>query len=117
MRQVDASEWMADPEVEVWLPDGRWSGIASDVSDRPEGATILRKVIVASGFAGPLFGFNPKRLTDDDFERLLQDYRLVCIRKAEAATGAGGPGDLAWVWPVSTVALLWLVLRRRGVRA
>jgi len=108
----------ANPQVEVWLPDGRWRGVAEDATDDPDGASLLRQVIVASGFAGPLFGFNPKKMSDDDFARLLQQYRLVRIRPAEAVAGPGGPGDLEWVWPISTLvlAVLWLGGVRRARR-
>ena len=111
------SDWyrniMVLPEVEVWLPDGRWAGIAEDVSDAENGPQLLRQVIRGSGFAGPLFGVNPKKLSDQDFKDLLESYRLIRIRKADALTGAGGPGDLSWVWPLSTFVLLWLLIRKR----
>jgi deazaflavin-dependent oxidoreductase (nitroreductase family) len=101
---------LANPEVELWLPDSRWAGIAEDVSDSKDNLELLRKVIVASGFAGPLFGINPQQMTDADFKRLLDHYRLVRIRKETPVTGPGGPGDLAWVWPLATVLLLFVVL-------
>jgi len=111
------SDWyrniMVKPEVEVWLPDGRWAGIAEDVSNAENGPHLLRQVIRASGFAAPLFGVNPKNLTDEDFKNLLESYRLIRIRKADALTGPGGPGELSWIWPVTTFVLLWLLLRKR----
>ena len=111
------SDWyrniMVLPEVEVWLPDGRWAGIAEDASDAENGPQLLRQVIRGSGFAGPLFGVNPKKLSDQDFKDLLENYRLIRIRKADALTGPGGPGDLSWVWPLSTFVLLWLLIRKR----
>jgi deazaflavin-dependent oxidoreductase (nitroreductase family) len=111
------SDWyrniIANPEVEVWLPDGRWAGIAEDVSNDENSPHLLRQVIRASGFAAPLFGVNPKNLTDEDFKNLLESYRLIRIRKADALTGPGGPGDLSWIWPLTTLVLLWLLLRKR----
>jgi deazaflavin-dependent oxidoreductase (nitroreductase family) len=111
------SDWylniMTKPEVEVWLPDGRWTGIAEDVTDTENNYLIFRQVLIASGFAGPLFGFNPKNLTDQDLINLLENYRLIRIRKQNALTGPGGPGDLAWIWPVATFGLLLLLLRKR----
>ena len=53
----------SNPEVEVWLPDSRWAGVAEDVTDAEDRVEILRHVITASGFAGTLFGVNPKKLT------------------------------------------------------
>ena len=107
------SNLMAIPQVEIWLPDGRWAGVADDVSDSKDRGALLRQVIIASGFAGPLFGADPKKLTDTDFEKLMESYRLIRIRRKGAVTGPGGPGDLAWVWPLSTFILLLLWFRRR----
>ncbi len=111
------SDWyvnlLAIPQVEIWLPDGRWAGVAEDVSDSKERGALLRQVIIASGFAGPLFGADPKKLTDADFEKLMDSYRLIRIQRKGAVSGPGGPGDLAWVWPLSTLILLLLWFRRR----
>ena len=111
------SDWyrniMVHPEVEVWLPDGRWAGIAEDATDDEYSHLLLQQVIIASGFAGPLFGVNPKKLSDEDFKDLLESYRLIRIRRADALTGSGGPGDLSWIWPLSTFVLLWLLIRKR----
>lgn len=111
------SDWylniMANPEVEVWLPEGRWAGKAKDVTEEENSHFIFRQVLIASGFAGPLFGANPKNLSDFDLINLLESYRLIRIRPASALTGPGGPGDLAWVWPTTTFVLLGLLLFRR----
>jgi deazaflavin-dependent oxidoreductase (nitroreductase family) len=114
------SDWYrnitVNPQVEIWLPHERWAGVAEDVSEEAGGARYLREVIIASGFAGPLFGVDPRKLSDDDFERLLGSYRLIRIKRTEALTGRGGPGDLAWVWPLATMALTVLLLRYRKSR-
>jgi deazaflavin-dependent oxidoreductase (nitroreductase family) len=107
----------SNPEVEVWLPNSRWAGVAEDVTDAENRTELLRHVITASGFAGPLFGINPKNLADNDYETLLESYRLIRIQRAEALTGSGGPGDLAWIWPLATFVLLWVVSRRRKIRS
>jgi len=101
------------PEVELWLPDGRWAGLAEDATDEPNAAEMLRQVIIGAGFAGPLFGVNPSQMTADDFRVLLGDYRLVRIRRTKAVTGPGGPGDLAWIWPLATFLLLARCLKRK----
>ncbi|HSQ28029.1 MAG TPA: nitroreductase family deazaflavin-dependent oxidoreductase [Anaerolineales bacterium] len=104
---------LANPEVEVWLVEGRWAGIAEDVSDHPQRLELLRKVLVASGFASYAAGIDPIKLDDESLDTLTQNYRLVRIRRKEARTGPGGPGDLAWVWPLATFILLPLALRKR----
>ena len=77
------SDWyrnlLADPRVEVWLPKARWQGLAEDVSDSPERIYRLREVLVASGFAAHLAGINPRRISDEELERLAREYRLVRI--------------------------------------
>jgi deazaflavin-dependent oxidoreductase (nitroreductase family) len=107
---------LAEPNVEIWLPDGRWNGSAQDVTGSPDRIRILKDVLIASGMAGPLFGVNPKLFSDRDFEDLLQSYRLVRIRKKEAVTGPGGPGDLIWMWPLTALVLVILLIRERSRR-
>ena len=114
------SDWyrniVEDPRVEIWLPDGRWVGVAEDVSGIENRVYLLRQVIIASGFAGPLFGVNPKQLSDDDFVQMLENYRLIRIKRTDAVTGPDGPGDLAWIWPLSTFVLLLLLFRKKRER-
>jgi hypothetical protein len=101
---------MAIPEVELWLPKSRWRGIAEDVSDAEDRVDLLRRVLVASGFAALLFGLNPHKMSDANIARLLEHYRIVRIQKTNPVTGPGGPGDLAWVWPLSTLLLLFILI-------
>lgn len=114
------SDWyrniMANPRVEVWLPDGWWQGIAQDVSDSPERARLLRAVMMGSGFAAYAAGINAKTITDEELEKVAGEYRLIRIQRTGARTGPGGPGDLAWVWQVATVVLLVVLFGARGKR-
>jgi hypothetical protein len=41
----------------------------------------LRQVIIASGFAGPLFGVNPKKLNDEELDAVTQEYRLIHFKR------------------------------------
>jgi deazaflavin-dependent oxidoreductase (nitroreductase family) len=43
---------LADPNVELWLPDSRWAGVAEEVTDAENRVEILRAVLFASGFVG-----------------------------------------------------------------
>jgi deazaflavin-dependent oxidoreductase (nitroreductase family) len=111
------SDWyrniLAHPEVEVWLPDGWWAGLAQDVSETGTRIPLLRQVLIASGFAARAAGLDPISMTNEQLEAATADYRLVRIQRTEARTGPGGPGDLAWVWPLATMILLPLILLRR----
>ena len=114
------SDWYrnikANPLVEVWLPDGWWAGTAEDISDSPARIPLMRQVLIGSGFAARIFGLNPGKMTDEEIETECAKYRLLRIRRSEARTGPGGPGELEWVWHLATMVLLGLLFfrRRRG---
>lgn len=111
------SDWYrnirTNPNVEVWLPNGWWAGVAEDFSDSPTRVQVLRQVMIGSGFAAYVAGLNPRKMTDEEMDAVSKKYRLLRIRRSTACTGPGGPGDLSWVWQLTTVALLGLVLFRR----
>ena len=75
------SDWyrniMANPSVELWLPGKKIQARAEDVSDSPQRAALLRAVLIASGFAAPLFGLDPNKLDDEALLKISQDYRLI----------------------------------------
>jgi len=114
------SDWyrnvVANPQVEVWLPEGWWAGLAEDVTGIPEHIHLIRLVLIASGFAATSSGINPVTMSDEELEAAAAGYRLVRIRRIAPRTGPGGPGDLAWVWPVATMLLLPFALRGMGRR-
>jgi deazaflavin-dependent oxidoreductase (nitroreductase family) len=109
---------LAYPEVEVWLPDGWRNGVAEYISADEGRDQLLRQVLIASGFAAPLFGVDPHKLDEAEFSAATQDYRLVRIQLGEPLSGPGGPGDLAWIWiPISALlALAALLVRSRGAK-
>lgn len=111
------SDWYhnitAHPEIEVWLPDGWWAGVAEDISDSEMRTPLLRQVLIDCGFAARAAGIDPISMTNAELGTVTADYRLIRIRRTEPRTGPGGPGDLAWVWPVATLILLPLALLRR----
>ncbi len=111
------SDWyrniMAHPGVQVWLPNGWWDGIVEEVADPAARIPLLRQVLIASGWAASADGLDPYRMTDDEIGKATASYRLLCIRRTAPRTGPGGPGDLAWVWPLATMILLSRLLFRR----
>ena len=107
---------MANPRVEVWLPDARWAGVAEDVTDHADRIRLFRAALIGSGFAAWLFGLFPKTMSDAELESLLASYRLIHVRRTEALTGPGGPGDLTWGWPLIAAAALLGWLRGRRAR-
>jgi deazaflavin-dependent oxidoreductase (nitroreductase family) len=113
----EGSDWYrnvkTNPAVDVWLPDGWWAGIAEEVVDPTQRLPLIRKVLIASGFAAYAAGIDPRRLSDEALQAVTADYRLLRIRRSAARTGPGGPADLSWFWQLATLILLILVLRRR----
>lgn len=112
------SDWykniLANPNVEVWLPDGWWAGMAEDVTNSPNRLKLLRAVIIASGLAGYAAGLDAKTISDTELELAAKDYRLIHIHRTQPCTGKDGPGDFAWVWQVATLGLMTLLLVRRN---
>jgi deazaflavin-dependent oxidoreductase (nitroreductase family) len=104
----------ANPNIEVWLPEGWWVGFAEEVTDQEKRLPLMRQVLIGSGFAAFVFGINPYTITDQVLDKLTTDYCLLRIKRTEARTGPGGPGDLAWIWPLSTMLLLFCIIRVRG---
>ena len=78
------SDWyrnmLANPEIELWLPEGKRKAHAEDISNSPNRLFLLRQVIIGSGFAGPLFGINQKKLNDEQLDAVSKEYRLVHFR-------------------------------------
>jgi len=112
----------ADPECEVWLPDGRrLNGRAKLVTSEPQRIELVRQVLKRSGFAAKLAepGVDPSSAPDDVIAGLGPQpdspYEIVEIKVGDAVFGPGGPGDLKWVWPTVGfgAAVGWLILRRR----
>lgn len=104
------SDWyqniIANPQVEVWLPDGWYVATANDVKVDHETLPILRKILINSGFAAPMMGIHPNRLSDDELLELCKEYRLVRIQRSAPRTGNDGPGDLVWLWPLLVILLV-----------
>ena len=111
-----SSDWyrnvMAEPKVEVWLPEGWWAGRVEEVTDAKSRLPLLREVLIASGYAARAVGIDPIAMSDEALEKATSEYRLLHIRRTAERTGPGGPGDLAWVWPLATMILLPMVLFR-----
>lgn len=107
---------VADPKVEVWLPDGWWEGVAEEVTEETRWLPLMREVLIASGFAARVAGMDPKTMSDSALADGTTGYKLIHIRRTAARTGVGGPGDLAWMWPVAALVMLIMLLQKRGRR-
>jgi deazaflavin-dependent oxidoreductase (nitroreductase family) len=104
---------LVNAKVEVWLPDSRWLGNAENIPLDKTTLPILREVLRCSGFAAILAGVKAMKTSDADLLAICKDYCLVHIKRIEARTGSGGPGDLAWVWPVAFFVMLPFIFRKK----
>lgn len=114
------SDWYknisARPIVEIWLPNGRWAAQVNELAgDAPEWLPLLRAVLKDSGFAAILAGANPYTLSDADLARICASYRLIRLERHEPVQGPGGPGDLAWIWPLVVAMGVLLAWARAGM--
>ncbi len=104
------SDWyrniVSNPQIEVWLPDGWYAGTAQDTEINAHTLSALRRVLINSGFVARLMGIHPKSISDDLLLEYCKDYRLIRVDRSAARTGANGPGDLAWLWPIILVYIL-----------
>lgn len=110
------SDWVrniaANPQVEVWLPDGWWNAVVEQADEDENRLELLRGVLLASGFAARAAGIDPEGMNDAELEEAVNDYVLLRVRRTEARTGPGGPGDLAWIWPLASFGLLLMLFVR-----
>ncbi len=108
------SDWyrniQANPNVEVWLPDGWWAGVTEEVTAPELRLPLLRQVLIGSGFAARVAGLNPHTMSDEALDAETGDYRVIKIKRTAAKTGPGGPGELAWLWPAATLGLFLLFI-------
>ncbi|MFV1970195.1 MAG: nitroreductase family deazaflavin-dependent oxidoreductase [Acidimicrobiia bacterium] len=113
----EGTDWyrnvLAREHIAVWLPDGRWEATAEDASDDPRRLDLMRHVLIDSGFAAPLFGLHPHRISDEDLAETTSTYRLLRIRPLRKRGGSHGPGDLAWIWLAVGVAMTVIVMWQR----
>ena len=99
---------VAEPRLEVWLPDGWWRGRAEEVTEPAVRLARLRDTLIGSGFAAYAAGIDPRHMSDADLARATSDYRVLRVTRTEPRTGHGGPADLAWVWPAALQLLVAL---------
>lgn len=104
---------MAQPQTEVWLPDGRWQVAVTDITDSADQTMRMRAVLQGSGFAAYLAGINPYRMSDAALQAATCEYRLLHLRRIHPLAGSGGPGDKLWVWPLLVVAAFLLGRKSR----
>ncbi|MBN1235217.1 MAG: nitroreductase family deazaflavin-dependent oxidoreductase [Methanotrichaceae archaeon] len=56
---------LANSEVEVLLPDGRFSGHGEEISDAAEKLMAMRQILKGSGVNSSMYGFDPVAAPDE----------------------------------------------------
>ena len=111
-----ASHWvknmLAHPQVELLLPGRAAACQAEFVEDEHEKRSVLRRILINSGFAAFAFGgINPFRVSDEKLDALTREYLVLRFRPTGFGAGAADPGGWLWLWPAAAlIYLLWLWL-------
>jgi len=105
---------LAEPDVTVWLPGGRWYAEVTDVTDSPDRIDLLREVLVGSGAVAPMLGIHPATMSDDELDAACPDYQVLRITPYARVRGPEGRADLVWVWPIAALGLVGMRLLRRA---
>ena len=70
---------LANPEVEVLLPSGLFSGRGEAVSDTAEKLQAMRQILKGSGLNSSMYGFDPEAATDEVVREKTKDIPVVRI--------------------------------------
>jgi deazaflavin-dependent oxidoreductase (nitroreductase family) len=107
---------LADPNVEVILPSGAFSGVAEEVTDDDERIRVIAPLLRSMGVVAGMVGMgNPWRDSPDAIARKCEDMPLVRVKATGIAAGPEDPGGRYWVVPIAASILLaaWWLRRRR----
>ena len=69
----------AHPDVEVLLPQGRFSGRAEELLDGPERLKALRMLLQGSGLSRSMYGFDPAKAPDEVLEEKTRGIPVIGI--------------------------------------
>lgn len=70
---------LANPRVEVILPDGRFSGLGEEVIDSKERVEAMRLLMRGSGLNSTLYGFDPSKASDEVVAEKIQGIAVIRI--------------------------------------
>lgn len=70
---------LAEPRLEIMLPEGRIRGYAEVVTDEEEKFTALRKILKNGGLSGLVYGFNPWTVEEGVLRERMRGVKVVRI--------------------------------------
>ncbi len=71
---------LANPKIEVLLPEGRFSGHGEEIHNGSEKLMAIRKILLASGLNRSMYGFDPKTAADDVVLEKTRGMPVIRIR-------------------------------------
>ncbi len=74
---------MANPEVEILLPDRHMLGFAEEVIDSREREAAMRQILKSSGLGSFVYGFNPNTASDELIQEKTRGIPVVRITPCE----------------------------------
>lgn len=74
---------MANPEVEILLPDRHILGFAEEVTDSREREAAMRQILKSSGLGSFVYGFNPNTASDELIQEKTRGIPVVRITPCE----------------------------------
>jgi deazaflavin-dependent oxidoreductase (nitroreductase family) len=75
---------LANPQVELLLPDRLLIGYAEEVRDLKEAALAIRQILKGSGLGGFIYGFNPFTATDNVLQKKIGGIPVIRIKVVSA---------------------------------
>ena len=70
---------IANPEVEVLLPDGHLLGFAEEVTDSRGREIAMGQILRSSGIGSSIYGFNPFTASDELIQEKTRDIPVIKI--------------------------------------
>jgi hypothetical protein len=70
---------LANPRLEIILPDGRFSGLGEEVMDSRERVEAMRLLMQGSGLSSSLNGFDPSKASDEVVAKKIQGIAVIRI--------------------------------------
>jgi deazaflavin-dependent oxidoreductase (nitroreductase family) len=71
---------LANPEVEVLLPGGRFSGHGEEIHDTAEKLQAIRQILLCSGLNRSMYGFDPEAAADEVVMEKTRDIPVIQVR-------------------------------------
>ena len=71
---------LANPKIEVLLPEGRFSGHGEEIHNGAEKLKAIRLILLASGLNSSMYGFDPGTAADEEVQEKIRGMPVIRIR-------------------------------------